>query len=236
MHRDRLREKQRLSFRSNDGWWSRGYLPHFDASGVLQFVTIRLADSLPQAIHAQLRADLDALNRTRNSTHKKWQAYRQKLEGYLDAGYGSCFLRRNEIAAQIVDSITHLVAQGHSVDRWVIMPNHLHLLISVRDGYSLSKVIRFFKGYTARRANKLLGRSGDFWYPEFFDRYIRDARHLDQVVRYIDDNPVKAGLVERPTDWYFGSAGQEASGKTSLTPSSPEAQSFQFAKRLDPAD
>ncbi len=86
------------------------------------------------------------------------------------------------------------------------MPNHLHLLVETRDDYPLPQVVHSWKSYTAKRANALLGRSGDFWARDYFDRYIRDDSHLATVTAYIENNPVRAGLVERPEDWPFGSA------------------------------
>jgi REP element-mobilizing transposase RayT len=56
------------------------------------------------------------------------------------------------------------------------------------------------------------GRSGGFWARDYFDRYIRDDAHLAAVVRYVETNPVKAGLVERPEDWPWGSAARRHSG------------------------
>jgi REP element-mobilizing transposase RayT len=86
------------------------------------------------------------------------------------------------------------------------MPNHVHVLIQLREGYPMHKIIHSWKSFTANEANKLLGLKGPFWYHEYYDRFIRDQRHFDNAVRYIHENPVKAGLVEKPEDWPFSSA------------------------------
>ncbi len=52
----------------------------------------------------------------------------------------------------------------------------------------------------------MLGRSERFWQKEYFDRFIRNARHFAKVVAYIENNPVKARLCEKPEDWPFSSA------------------------------
>jgi len=110
--------------RKPKGWHSRGYLPHLDVAGLLQFVTFHLADSLPKTIR----------------------------------------------------------------------------------GHPLPKVVQAWKSYSSKRVNRLLERTGTFWARDYFDRYVGDDQHLQAVVRYIEKNPVKAGLVDRPETWPFGSA------------------------------
>ncbi len=86
------------------------------------------------------------------------------------------------------------------------MPNHFHIAFRQKPGVLLEKIMHSIKSFTAQEANKLLGRQGKFWQEEYFDRYIRDGRHFAAVVRYIEMNPVKAGLCERPEDWKYSSA------------------------------
>jgi putative DNA methylase len=92
---------------------------------------------------------------------------------------------------------------------WVIMPNHVHVLLTPLPGWHLDQAEHSIKSYTANEANKVLKRKGQFWAPECFDRYIRDWRHFDAVIRYIENNPVKARLCKRPEDWPFSSAALE---------------------------
>ena len=63
-----------------------------------------------------------------------------------------------------------------------------------------------FKSITAHRANQILDREGKFWHEDYWDRYIRNERHYQKVVEYIDNNPVKAGLCRMPSEWQYGSA------------------------------
>lgn len=187
---------------SCQGWWSRGYLPHCDRVEYQQFVTIRLADALPASVHPFLREQRKRLQNTEEDL-----ARQRRIDGWLDAGCGSCVLRHEEVALILVESFQYLIAQGHRIDAWVIMPNHVHLLIMLVRGARLSSVMRSFKGFTASRAHKVLGTKGSFWFPEYFDRYIRDAEHYEKAVSYIHYNPVRAGLVATPEAWRFGSAG-----------------------------
>jgi REP element-mobilizing transposase RayT len=88
----------------------------------------------------------------------------------------------------------------------VVMPNHVHLLVTPCSGYALSRIIHSLKSYTAQEANKLLAKKGKFWMSEYFDRFIRDAKHFAQTVAYIENNPVKAHLCKTAQAWPFSSA------------------------------
>jgi REP element-mobilizing transposase RayT len=91
------------------------------------------------------------------------------------------------------------------LEAWVIMPNHVHALLAI-GGTPLAKGLRLLKGYTARAANKLLGRRGEFWAEDSWDTYMRDHEHEMRTRRYVESNPVKAGLVAKAVDWPWGSA------------------------------
>lgn len=75
------------------------------------------------------------------------------------------------------------------------------LLRTTDEYYSLAAIMASLKGYTAREANKLLGRKGQFWQHESYDRVVRDEDELMRVLAYIIDNPVKAGLVKDANEW-----------------------------------
>ncbi len=100
------------------------------------------------------------------------------------------------------------------------MPNHLHALIELIAGYRVSRIVQSWKSYTARRINLWLSETGEcragarrsqegksraLWQRDYWDRYIRDERHLMAVVQYIEENPIKAGLVRNTEDWPWGS-------------------------------
>ena len=88
---------------------------------------------------------------------------------------------------------------------WVIMPNHVHVLLEPK--VPLSIITRWLKGSTARQANEILGRTGNtFWQNESFDHWVRNDEELNRIVRYIEYNPVTAGLVKTPEDWAWSSA------------------------------
>jgi len=89
---------------------------------------------------------------------------------------------------------------------WVVMPNHIHLLVLPR--VPVSRFMKWLKGSTARSGNLILGRTGNrFWQDESYDHYLRDSRQLNRTVAYIEENPVAAGLVPDARCWPWSSAG-----------------------------
>jgi REP element-mobilizing transposase RayT len=197
--------------RLHKGWYSRGYLPHFDSPGLVQMVTFRLHDAMPASRRAEWE---DFLKITDDATR------REKIEAYLDAGHGSCALRDACIARLVEKSLLHFDGQRYRLLAWVVMPNHTHVLIETFLNHSLSEVTHSWKSFTAKQANVLLGRNGTFWQAESFDRFIRDEQHLVNAIQYIHDNPVKAELILRAEDWPYSSArkAKENAGKTPALP------------------
>ena len=179
------------------GWHSRGYLPHFDGGVVTQFITFHLFDSLPQTALEKWRLEL-----ARNDD----AALRRRVEAYLDQGYGSSFLKTPRVASLVQGAMLHMDGARYHLAAWVVMPNHMHLLLTPRRGHTLPAIMHSLKSHTSSEANKLLGRRGHFSMKESFDRYIRDARHFAQTITYIENNPVKAKLCRTPRDWPFSSA------------------------------
>lgn len=192
------------TFANKKGWHDRGYLPHFD-SVVTQFVTFRLADSLPQSLLKELESEIELGN-----FEDKSKEHRKRVEDSLDRGIGECILRLPEVAAIVQETILNEAEKSCNVYAWVIMPNHAHVLLRPNEGHSLSNIIKTIKSVSAHKINRLLKRTGAMWQPDYFDRYIRDAEHFQKTVNYIENNPVKAGLCKSPEDWNFSSASPQA--------------------------
>ncbi len=186
---------------ATDGWHSRGYLPHFDGAEITQFVTFRLADSLPQRLLETWRSELKEELAANLDT-----ALRRRIEMYLDQGYGLCHLKHPGVAELVQRSLLFFDRERYRLSAWVVMPNHVHALMTPQPGHELSRILQSLKSYTANEANKILVRRGQFWQQESFDRYIRDSKHFVSVVQYIENNPVKARLCKRPEDWPYSSA------------------------------
>ena len=185
---------------SNLGWYERGYIPHFDGGEILQFFTARLFDSLPQSVVEKWREE------TANQGEEGKITFRKNVEKYLDKGFGSCFLRDERVAEMTENSLLFHHDKKYRLTAWVIMPNHIHFLATPLENIELREIAHSIKSYTAHEANKLLGRHGQFWQHEPFDRYVRNRKHFVNVIQYIENNPVKAGLCEKPEDWRFSSA------------------------------
>jgi putative transposase len=186
------------------GWHARGYLPHFDAPGITQFVTFRLDDAMP----ASRRSEWEALLRIEDDRERRIQ-----LETYLDRSFGECWLRRPEIARLVCDALKFFDGKRYRLDAWVVMPNHAHVLVEIWQT-PMGEILKSWKGFTSREANKILGRTGRFWEREHWDTRIRDEEHLRKSRRYIEMNPVKAGMVRDAADWPWSSAhGRKTEGR-----------------------
>src|SRR5215467_5594103 len=129
---------------SHKGWHSRNYLPHFDSQDVIQFVTFRLADSLPA----------EAIRRLK--TADRAETLRHEM---LDRGWGACWLRSEPIARLVEDAFLEFDAVRYRLHAWTVMPNHVHVLFTVLPETSLGSIVSSWKRFTARQANQLLKRS-----------------------------------------------------------------------------
>jgi len=176
------------------GWHGRGYLPHFDSPETIQFVTFRLADSLPRDRIEALRSMPDAM---------------VQVDQELDAGLGACWLGKPEIATLTQDALLHFDEERYRLLAWCIMPNHVHVVIEPLEGHTLSGIVKSWKSFISRHANAHLGRAGTFWEPDYFDRYMRNEDHLMRTIDYIENNPATAGLAEKATAWPWSSASLE---------------------------
>jgi REP element-mobilizing transposase RayT len=176
-------------------WHSRGYLPHCDVPGLLQFITFRLADSLPgDVLRRLIQNEIDDVSR------------HEQIEQFLDAGHGACWLKQPGVADIVENALLHGDGASYCLLAWCVMPNHIHVLIETNSAFPVSKIVQGWKSYTARLINQHLGRSGSVWMRDYFDRYIRDDHHLAAVIAYIHSNPVKAGLVSLEHEWHHSSA------------------------------
>jgi putative transposase len=181
---------------SSRGWYTRGYLPHFDKPGTIQMVTSRLADAMP----TERRQEWEALLAIEDQ-----RECRTRIEEYLDRGHGACYLRDPIIARLVEDNFLHADGQRYRLLAWIVMPNHVHVLFELWN-VPLALILKSWKSYTARMANRMLNRSGKFWQREYWDRYIRDESHFNRARHYIEWNPVKANLVRSPEEWPWSSA------------------------------
>jgi hypothetical protein len=159
-------------------WYSRGYLPHCDKPGAVQMLNFRLVDALPAHVVEAIAQDP-----TCRTDAERWE----RLQDYLDAGHGACYLRDPKVGALVENALLFFDAQRYRLIAWSVKPNHVHTIIETMPGHPLERVLHSWKSYTGSEANKIVGRQGRFWQVEYFDRYIRDARHLEAAIAYIEE-------------------------------------------------
>jgi len=190
---------------SRYGWFSRGYFPHFDGEGVTQHVCFHLFDSLPQHVLNRWREELKSFPEKEAEVEK-----RKRIQDFLDSGYGACFLRDERLAEIVENALLHFDGERYALHAWCVMPNHTHTLFTPKAGFKMSKIAHSWKSFTANECNKVLERTGKFWEHDPFDRYIRNEQHYRNAIAYIENNPVKAGLCDKPEDWRWSSARRRA--------------------------
>lgn len=178
------------------GWHTRGYLPHHDKPGTIQMITYRVGDAMPTA----LRSEWEALLAIEDSRERRTQ-----IEAYLDKGRGACPLRDPRIASLVEENLLHFDGERYRLVAWVVMPNHLHILLELQT-VPMGRIVKSWKAYTGAMANRLLGRAGPFWQEDYWDTRMRDAAHCARSRRYIERNPVMAGLARQPEEWPWSSA------------------------------
>jgi putative transposase len=135
------------------------------------------------------------------------------IDRQLDtARCGPMYLRQESIARLVIESLHRGVDLGHyKLGPFVIMGNHVHILLMPL--IDPPRLLKSLKGSTAREANRILGQTGrPFWQRESYDHWVRDASEWQRIAAYIENNPVKAGLVDRPEDYRWSSAGVAKSG------------------------
>lgn len=198
----------RRPFKEHKGWYVPRALPHFDSAEVVQAITFRLADALPRDAVIARKDEASA-------------AHRRLIAAALDACHGDCLLRHPARAEILEAALLHGVGIEYELFAWVIMPNHVHALIAPIAGNRLADIVQVWKSWSAKAINRHRGGSGAVWQREYFDRYIRDYRHFEAALAYIEENPVKAGLAAKPADWRFGSARRRTSSD-SARPAHPQ--------------
>lgn len=189
-------------------------LPHVDMPGALTFVTFRLADSMPRQVVQQWHDEVEKWLKENGLTGRSVDQVLEsptvtqqlKLElrrfknrvwhGHLDHCHGSCLLRDAVVRQDVANSLLHFDGQRYDVERFVIMPNHVHVQILIRAGYLLRQQFREIQRFSAREINRHLGRTGSLWQSEPFDHVVRSEAQFAYLQGYIADNPTKARLSE----------------------------------------
>lgn len=138
------------------------------------------------------------LNGTQDEVSRAEKELLRFVETHLDAGYGSCCLR-NQAAAEIVWNALHFEQRKRfRLFAAAVMPNHVHAVLALESGQTLSAVTHSWKSFAAHEVNKAIGRTGRLWEPESYDHIVRSPASLARIVRYVSLNPQKARLGNWP--------------------------------------
>src|SRR6516164_5636980 len=132
---------------------TRRNLPHWQQIGKTYFVTFRLADSIPSTKLSELESEREAWLRhhpepwTDAERKEYYERFSAKIEEWLDAGSGSCVLREEHASAISADALKHFNGERYKLGAWVVMPNHVHAIITPLKGVDLSEILHAWKAY-----------------------------------------------------------------------------------------
>jgi len=189
--------------------FTRRNLPHWLVADRTYFVTLRLKGTLPRSAVEELRRERNELRASRpkddEAINNLQQQQFRKIEAILDAcRTGAKWLKNSTVADVVLENLCWFESsRGWLIHAAVVMPTHVHLLMRNLEGRNgeLRTDLGQFKNYTASEANRVLGREGTFWMPEDFDHWCRGPEKIRAAAEYIQDNPVKAGLVGLGEHW-----------------------------------
>lgn len=194
------------------------YLPHWTRDGAWYAVLFRLWDSIPAEVLKAWRWERKNITKTAEqmrrslSEHEEQRlAYLQseRIERYLDAGAGCCYMKDKRVAKVVADALTHFEGQRYDMAAWCVMPNHVHVVFRPATAHELSDVLHSWKSFTAKEANRILRRQGTFWQTEGYDHLIRDEADFLHAVTYVLENPARAGL----KNWRWVGRGRGPAGE-----------------------
>ena len=196
--------------------FTRRHLPHWIPEETAVFVTWRLAGSLPP------RAEMLEWDRPSPSVVCQASLKHSRMTDDINRSsvppFGPMWLQDPRVACVVVNALQYgeTVRRFYQLHAWVVMPNHVH---GIFQPYTpMPTIMRWLKGRTGRVANQILGRTGTaFWQDESFDHRIRSAEELQYLIEYVENNPLKAGLVEAKEQWRWSSAGWVTDDKTNTS-------------------
>ncbi len=170
-------------------FWRRK-LPHIQPENTPLFVTYNLKLDLPEKLKRLIH---------RKNGDNDFIVMDNIFDNYKSK---KNYLIIPKISQIVFDSLLYLKKFGE-LHTFTIMPNHIHLLMTIESKHSLSYLMQNHKRFTSRNANKVLNREGQFWNHEYYDHYVRNDNEFYSIAWYIINNPVKANLVKHWKQWPY---------------------------------
>lgn len=170
------------------------HLPHWHQDDKYVFVTFRLHDSLPQEKLQWLREEKDSWLKqhpqpwNEKVTKEYINKFGKAVDKWLDNNYGNCLLKKQSNRKIVEDALLFFDEKRYDLVAFVVMPNHIHILMKLKEGHELTEIMHSIKSYTAKKINENENSIGPVWQSESYDRLIRDQKHFENVVRYIIEN------------------------------------------------
>ena len=183
-----------------------GDLPHWRQEGVTYFVTFRTVDSLPQEKLKQWQLEKERWLHEHTEPYdgkakrEFYEKFPERLQHWLDQGYGECVLKDQDCKKIVEEALRHFDGQRYDLDEFVVMPNHIHVLVTPKAGHELSEILHSWKSFTATEINKRIGRSGAFWQKESFDHIVRNPDQVEKIRQYIKEHPAYSGRGFQPLE------------------------------------
>jgi len=169
----------------------------------MYFVTFRLADSIPQVRLKQWLAEKETWLRTHpeplSETQRAefWERFPARFHQWLDLGYGSCALREQHVKEFLEGVLRHFDKVRYRLGEHVIMPNHVHTVVTPLEHHDLSAILHSWKSFSATEINKRLGQKGALWQKESFDHIVRTPAQLERINQYVRENPLPPAKAKR---------------------------------------
>ncbi len=157
-------------------------LPHWAANATIIFITYRLADSMPADKLRQCQSERDEWLRfhpepwDEATASEYYDTFPAKLDEWLDAGYGSCILAREDCRRIVAENLLHFNGARYRLHAFVMMPNHVHVLVEIANRDDLPKIVHGWKSYAANRMSEAIGGSGSVWQREYYEASSSSAR------------------------------------------------------------
>ncbi len=172
-----------------------GHLPHWRQQGRTYFLTFVLGDALPKKVRKNIKQDRKSLQysiqrtpqlKDRSLLKNLWE---QLIEEALHQEEGACLLRNSKYRDLVGAALRYFDGKRYDLHAWGLMPNHVHVLVTLRRGQDLGKMLHSWKSFTAHKINALRGIRGKVWQHESFDHLVRNVEGFRKFKAYILANP-----------------------------------------------